>query len=289
MAQYEYIKHYTTTIAANGDPADIYYPAVDETAALSKFPIVLLLQGALVDKADYSNFAAQVASEGFVVVVPNHERTGTLPNGEPATGLLPEQQQVNDVLGQIAVEDANPISPISGMVDTEKLGLLGHSFGGLVGLGAIQEKTCVSSTSSDNDIQQPKLKVGVFYGAAFGDPATNTFFQINNEAIPIGLILGERDGALPPFLTEGTYEQIIHPPKALIKVKGANHFGITNEDNLMRDPNRPILDQATSTETIARWSTLFLQAHLQGNTKAFDYIYHTGNALDQNVSVISHT
>jgi predicted dienelactone hydrolase len=68
---------------------------------------VLLLQGALVDKADYSNFATQVASYGFIVVAPNHERAGTWPNGQTGTGLLREQQQVNDVLVQMSIENTN--------------------------------------------------------------------------------------------------------------------------------------------------------------------------------------
>jgi predicted dienelactone hydrolase len=66
---YPRIARYTTTVSADGDPADIYYPVVPKPARV-KFPIVLLLQGALVDKADYANFATQVARYGFIIVVP---------------------------------------------------------------------------------------------------------------------------------------------------------------------------------------------------------------------------
>lgn len=94
---YQEVDQYTM-IAADGNPTDIYFPVVPDSAMNTEFPIALMLQGALVDKADYSNFAQQVASYGFVVVVPNNERTRTnLATGQTLTGLLAEQEQVNDV------------------------------------------------------------------------------------------------------------------------------------------------------------------------------------------------
>ena len=286
---YKEIKSYTTTIATNGDPADIYYPIAKSNKCPVEFPIALLMQGALVDKADYSNFASQVASYGFIVVVPNHERTLTAPTGQTITGLFPEQRQVNDVLNWMAAEDANPNSPIAKIVDSDKLGLLGHSFGGSVGLVASQEDIFIPGISSPDYVQPPELKAGIFYGTNFRNPVTDAVLPLNNQDIAIGLIVGDRDGVIKPRSTAKTYDSILNPPKALITVEGANHYGITNLDNPIREPNRPTLAQSTTTETIARWSGLFLQAHLQGSSGAFDYIYNTGDALDRNVSVISQS
>ena len=294
---YKEIKSYTTTIATNGDPADIYYPIAKSNKCPVEFPIALLMQGALVDKADYSNFASQVASYGFIVVVPNHERTLTAPTGQTITGLFPEQRQVNDVLNWMAAEDANPNSPIAKIVDSDKLGLLGHSFGGSVGLVASQEDIFIPVISSPDYVQPPELKAGIFYGTSFRNPVTDAVLPLNNQDIAIGLIVGDRDGVIKPGSTAETYDSILNPPKALITVEGANHYGITNLDNPIREPNRPTLAQSTTTETIARWSGLFLQAHLQGSSGAFDYIYNTGDALDshserlrqRNVSVISQS
>lgn len=286
---YQEVEQYTT-IAADGDPTDIYFPVVTDSAMNTEFPIALMLQGALVDKADYSNFAEQVASYGFVVVVPNNERTITNPaTGQTLTGLLAEQEQVNDVLEQIVIEDANSTSPIFDIVDTEKLGLLGHSFGGAAGLGAIQEDIRIPGLGSENYSRPPELMAGIFYGTSFRDPITDEVLPVNNDDIPTGLIVGDRDGVIKPNSTEQTYDQILNPPKALITIEGANHYGITNEDNLVRDPSRPTLDQATATETIARWSGLFLRAHLLCDKGAFHYVYNMGDACDPNVDVISQT
>jgi len=285
---YKETTQFTTTIAADGDLADIYYPVVPHSSD-TEFPIALLLQGALVDKADYSEFASEAASYGFIVVVPNNERTIPLPNGQPLTGLLSEQQQVTDVLAQMQVEDADLHSPIAKIVDTERLGLLGHSFGGAVGVGASQEEVCIPGICSDSYTKPPELMAGIFYGASFRDPVTNAFPAVNNQEVPLGLILGDRDGVVQPFSSENTYDQILNLPKALITLEGANHYGITNQDNLVREPNRPTLDQETGIETIARWSALFLQAHLQDNKGAFNYIYNTGDALAPNIRVMSQS
>jgi dienelactone hydrolase len=282
------VKHYTTKIAADGDPADVYYPAVS-TSTADQLPIALMLQGALVDKADYSNYAEEVASYGFVVVVPNTERTLTAPDGQTVTGLFSEQGQVNDVLDQMKVEDADPASPIFEIADTETLGLLGHSFGGAVGLGATQEEICIPGICSEDYTIPPELQAGIFYGTNFRDQQTEEFLQINNEDIPVGLIAGTLDSVTTFGEVASTYDQIQDSPKALIAIEGTNHYGITNADNLTREPNRPTLDQATATDAIGSWSGLFLRSHLLNDQDAFDYVYNTGGDLDPNVSVISQT
>ncbi|MBD2054707.1 ScyD/ScyE family protein [Oculatella sp. FACHB-28] len=283
---YDQVEHYTTTIAADGDAADVYYPVVPNATA-DQLPIALMLQGGLVDKADYSNYAEQVASYGFVVVVPNNERTITGPDGQEITGLLADQQQVHDVLNQIRVEDTNSDSPIFEIVDTEKLGLLGHSLGGYAGLAAIQNINDPAVSSGDYT-RPPELMAGVFYGTNVQSSMNSGIFpSVDNQDIPVGLIAGTLDGVSDFGEVASTYVKLQDPPKALIIVDGANHYGITNEDDVVRDPNRPTLDQATANDTIGRWSGLFLRSHLLGDQGAFDYIYNTGGDLDPNVSVVS--
>lgn len=292
--QYGQVKRYTTTISAernsegnatDGDPADVYYPVVRNSAA-DQLPIALMLQGALVDKADYSNFAETVARYGFIVVVPNNQRATTGPDGRPVKGLLADQQEVNDVLAQMKVEDANPASPIFRIADTKKLGLLGHSFGGYTGLAAIQN-ICAPAVCSGSYARPAELKAGIFYGTNFRNPTNGgTFPTIDNQDIPIGLIAGTLDSVSDFGEVASTYVKVQDKPKALIVIEGANHYGITNQDNVIRDPNRPTLDQAIATNKIARWSGLFLRAHLLGDRGAFNYVYNTGGDLDPNVSVI---
>ncbi|WP_225895353.1 chlorophyllase [Leptolyngbya sp. NIES-2104] len=272
-----------------------------------QLPIALMLQGALVDKADYSSYAEEVASYGFVVVVPNNERTLTAPPGSPEpyiTGFLADQQQVTDVLAQMRIEDTDTNSPISGIVDTSKLGLLGHSFGGYAGLASIQDIND-PAVSSGNYTRPSELKAGIFYGTNFQTPPSSRVFPpIDNQDIPVGLIAGTLDGVADLGEVASTYVKVQDPSKALITVEGANHYGITNQDS-DRDSVCPTLDQATANgATLAvsasqrgRWSGLFLRelrctgtcSHLLGDPGAFDYVYKTGGDLNPTVNVTSQT
>ncbi|GAP94240.1 ScyD/ScyE family protein [Leptolyngbya sp. NIES-2104] len=281
---YDQVKRYTTTIAADGDIADVYYPVLPNTTA-DQLPIALMLQEAFVDKADYSNYAKEVASYGFVVVVTNNQRTLTTPDGQTLSGLLPEEQQVNEVLAQIKLEDSDTTSPIFEIADTTKLGLLGHGLGGFVGLAAIQN--IVRSASTKDYTRPPELKAGIFYGTSFQAGANSGIFPtIENQDIPVGLIAGTRDSINDLGEVASTFVKVQDPPKALITVEGANFYGIANQDN-DRDPSRPTLDQATATGAIGRWSGLFLRSHLLGDQRAFDYVYKTAGDLDPNVNVTS--
>ncbi|MBD0267140.1 MAG: chlorophyllase [Cyanobacteria bacterium Co-bin8] len=273
------VNQYSTFI--DDDPVDIYYPVVSSSDEST--PIVLLFQGALVDKADYRNYAEIVSSYGFTVVVPNNERTLSAPGVPPFSGLFPEQDQVKEVLEFMSLENASSDSPVSGLLNTDLLGLLGHSFGGAVGIASTQDN-CFFILCTKSYRLPEELKAAIFYGTNFDPANTGIIPPISNE-VPTGLIFGTLDGVAPPAETVETFEQLLNPPKVLIELEGANHYGITNEDSF-RDPVRPTLEQATTTETIGRWSGAFLRAHLLNDIGAWDYVYTSlGDEADGNVKV----
>lgn len=279
------VASYTTTSGVT----DIYFPnPSDLKTGNYSFPVALLLQGMNVDKSNYSNYASTVARYGFVVVVPNNKRT-LAPLGE---GLFGETSQLDAVLAQMRAENSNPNSPVVGIVNTEKLGLLGHSFGGGVGLSAIGNlclpRYCLTPFSLPTEV-----KAGAFYATGLArNPNFNLpvdFIPINNS-IPIAIFKGTRDGVIPNFVTDGNYDNIQNPPKTLISLTGANHYGITNTNNpsgSVSDKNIPTIPQDVAIETLARWSGLFLRASILNDKEAFNYIYFTGDDADRNVSVVS--
>jgi dienelactone hydrolase len=282
------VASYKTKISASNNLADIYFPnPKDLKTGKYSFPIVLLLQGALVDRSNYSNYASIVARYGFVVVVPNRERS--LPSRSQA--LAPLTSDITEVLEYMTAENSNSASPVFTLVDAKKLALLGHSFGGAVGLSAIADLCLESLSFCKGSFKRPKeLVAGAFFGANLRNEK-NEFIPINNSGIPIALLQGNLDSRALPVRAEKTYNNIQTPPKVLITILGVNHFGITNTNNpvgAIPDSQNPTLAQNIAVETIARWSGLFLRASLLKDKGAFDYVYYTGDARDPNVAIVSN-
>lgn len=282
------VNNYHTTVTTNGDSADIYFPSVaNSVSSQQKYPIALFLPGSRVDTLQYSQYASIVASYGFTVVVPRRIRS--LP-AFGFTGLLPEASQINDVLTFMVTENSNLNSPLAGTLDTSNLVLLGHSFGGSVGLTAI-DNSCIYPVCEGQFQLPEQLRAAAFFGTSI-NVGTGQFIPINNGEIPIALLHGNLDGSIPIGLAQESYNLIQKPPKALITINGANHYGITNVNNpagARLDPNNPTLSQNESIETIARWSALFLRGYALNDQDALGYINNSGDGLDQNVTVSLQT
>lgn len=168
---YQDFGKYSTTISGNNDLTDIYFPKTKKSNSKNNsFPVALLLQGANVDKASYSEYASIVARYGFVVVVPNRKRTITQFD---ITGLFAETSQVENILAQIEIEKSKPNSPIKGIVDTDKLALLGHSWGGAVGLSAIAN-LCRPGVCEGSFKRPNELVAGIFFGTSLRKQPTDT-------------------------------------------------------------------------------------------------------------------
>lgn len=284
------IKSYQTIIPANGDSADVYFPVLSESInSRDSLPIALLLQGSNVDKSNYSQFASIVASYGFAVVVPNHPNDVFASFGMP-TGLFSEQSQVNDVLTYIKTENSNPNSPIFEAIDTSKMVLLGHSYGSFAGLYAI-EGICIAPFCIDQFTRPEELLGGAFYGTALSRSNLEGVTPVvNNGGLPVAILAGNLDGLTPIEAIRATYDQIQEPPKSFVTVIGANHYSITNTNmpfGSVPDPIPATLNQDVATETIARWSALFLRGYVLDNGGALEYIKHFDDAFDENVIVNS--
>ncbi len=112
------IERFTTIIAR--DPADIYFPIrLDINSHRDLLPVALLLQGANVDKSNYSLFANILARYGFIVVVPNHLRKFPPIPGLGKDILLPEQHQIMNVLDHMKAENSDISSSLFDSIDLD--------------------------------------------------------------------------------------------------------------------------------------------------------------------------
>ncbi|MEM9272922.1 MAG: alpha/beta hydrolase [Cyanobacteria bacterium P01_F01_bin.143] len=286
---YSDFARYSMVIEENCDEVDVYYPVLSNSNPASNLPVVLLLQGTDVNKSFYFQYASQVAQYGFVVAVPNHWRITTNPrNGDLMRGFFPEVAQLSIVLDALEGENTEPLSPLLGKIDTEKLGLLGHSLGGATGLSAIAD-LCLPEICVDFFKRPSELMAGAFFGANLRNLQTGELVEINNDGIGVLLLHGDLDGRASQSDVENTFDNIATPPKALVNIAGVNHFGINDVNKpygVIPDSNEQTLDQTMSIETIARWSGLFLRSTLLQDQDAWNYIFIIGEELDPNISSV---
>lgn len=259
------------------DGTTVHHP----TVATGPLPVALLLQGGKVHRQHYSDYAAAVASYGFVVVTPNHRRLNFVD-----VDYYTSTSQVGETLAWMAAENADPASPLHGRIDTDTMVLLGHSFGGATGLSIAEGKCSIPFCTTFGFTLPQEVRAGSFYGT--NNAILGLHPRIANQ-IPVQLVQGQADGVAEPVQAEKTYAALAHGPKQLVRVDGANHYGITNGQDpagANAEVNPQTVTQAASIETAARWAALWLRAQL-GDAAAATYVNVTGDAADPAVTVSS--
>ena len=239
------------------------------------FPIVPLLQGGNVPREQYSKFAAEVASYGFVVVVPDLKQAFG-PPGSPEM-YLTSQWVPNWVGVDAAQRDADSASPLHGIVDSDTMGVLGHSFGAAAALASVQG-TCQPPFCFGPPFayQRPAaLKAAVVHGFQNCDPIQNQCFFPNTSAAPSMIVNGGLDDPGAPAIQ--AYESL-EPARALVVLDQVNHFGLTNDDLASPfgpNPEPNELDQDLSISRTARWTALWLSTHLLGDEDATELVFES--------------
>jgi dienelactone hydrolase len=263
------------------DVADVYYPDPPDLRTGSyAFPIVLLLQGAKVAREYYGSVAAGVAGYGFIVVVPDHTS-----NNLGGPGLYAESSEIAAVGAQMKIEATSATAPVRGVVDAMRMALMGHSYGGALGLSAVAQM-CFPPVPLCTFQRPPELVAGAFYGTNLATPLLGVP-ALDNGAIPVLLMQGDRDGKALPADALKTYDQVRNRPKAIISLIGANHYGVTDVDNPVGadpDVNTQMLPHAEGVASTARWIGLFLAAFVYEDADARRALRSAG-ALDPRVAI----
>jgi dienelactone hydrolase len=255
------VSSFTTTLQSS-DQADVYHPT---SGAPDAYPIVAFLQGGLVDKSLYSGFARQLAGAGYVVVVPNHYAT-LVPDQGPQ--LFTSQAVVNDVLASMTAADADPGSPLYRIVDTDDLGVSGHSFGGAAALYTV-EGSCRPPFCFGVYARPPQLKAAAVYGVNTVNPA-GILLEVDTSAAPVALLQGSVDGRATPDKAALTFG-LLEPSKALVTFQGLNHWGIADVQNPAPntpDPGVQTRPQSWGISKTAKYAQLVFDAYLKGNEGA---------------------
>jgi predicted dienelactone hydrolase len=264
---------YTVSMPGSDDQADIYYPSPAEPSrmGLDAFPAVVFMQGANVSRVHYSGVATRIARYGFVLIVADQQRTTIL-----GSGLFPTVELVDRSLAVLEQENGASGSPVNGIVDTSRTGVLGHSLGGAAGLEAIDGE-CSSFLCEGSSYERPEsLKAGVFYGTNRESPLGGSIPETDNDGVAVMLIQGSNDGLASPEAGRETYDNLSSAPKAYALLEGANHYNVTdtqNPEGARADPNESMLPQEQGIRRIGTLAGIYLTAHVLDRQAARDRVY----------------
>jgi pimeloyl-ACP methyl ester carboxylesterase len=122
------------TTAGDRVPYSLFMPQPDETLAAPPYPAIVLAHGFARDKRFHRNTACALAERGIVVLTPN---LTSLLGGAPAQ--LRNIENLADHVRWLRSRAANENDPLFGLLDPQRIGLVGHSTGGAISFEAAIE------------------------------------------------------------------------------------------------------------------------------------------------------
>ena len=222
-------------LVANAAPAEVGAP----------FPLVILGHG-LGGNVEYlTPLATEWAAAGYVVALPRFPLThsGT-PGGIDGADVQNQPDDIGVVIDEVLAASSGTEAPLARLVDPSRIGVAGHSNGGITTLGAAANSCC-----RDKRISAALVLAGT--PAPFADGAYD--FE---DIPPIMFVHGVNDQAVAYNETVETFNEAA-TPKALLTLEKADHgewLAPTNDAF-------PVVVSAT---------TDFLDGYLRGDSEAMD-------------------
>jgi predicted dienelactone hydrolase len=222
------------------------------------YPLVVFSHGFSLSPIVYATLLEHVASHGYVVVAPEHNEgfDGSL------TGFSEELiDRPTDV--RLTIDEAESLGasdgPLAGMIDTDHVAVVGHSYGGYTALAAggarfdfdAYRDRCAALSSDDPlaffcaplaDEVEMASRIGLAepptdLWPSLGDPRVDAVITMAGDAymfdqrglaeleVPVMVMGGTVDDGTPyDWGAELTYDHAASTDKALVTFPGAGHF-----------------------------------------------------------------
>jgi dienelactone hydrolase len=229
----------TILYPALGPPGPMARPNAPPDTAAGPFPLVVFAPGTGGAPADFGALLGSWAEAGYVVVAPEFPLTGAhAPGGAVVSDYVNQPGDVRFVIDRLL--RAPPVE-LTGLVDGGRVGLAGHSLGGVTTMGVAFNTCCLD----------PRVKAVVVMAGSPLPFAGGTYF--GRVASPPALFIqGSADQRVVPDTSVLSYNRA-RPPKALVTIVGGTHSSPYQGDQL-----------TPQVDLVARVSVDFLDRYLEG-------------------------
>ena len=251
--------------AANESPDATYKGVMD--AQLSPdggpFPIIMFSHGSGGTPLQSTFYTSHLASQGFVVVAPPHPGN-TIGDCFPcadmkalADSLLNRPDDITFVLDSMLKLNDDASSPFHGALDGTRVGMSGHSFGGLTTLQLAGRGTTPFAAA-----------------LAMAPPAAAVVGNRNPSNIPIMLMGGGEDTTCPLGPQEAYYNALNgSEPHFLVVFPRGGHTAYTDPCVPLIDTCGPnAIDQTKAHELIDFYATAFFKTYVAGDKSYAAYL-----------------
>jgi len=218
-------------------------------ASGAPYPVLLFSHGSCGYPLQSIFLTALLASQGYVVIAPPHpgNTINEFPNcGTPQAQInsfLERPQDVIFVLDEMLAENADPASPFFAALDPDRVGMSGHSFGGL--------------TTYLVEAIEPRVKVAI--------PMAAAVVGSRSMSVPSLSMLGAIDSVVNNSLIRTVYASSA-APKFLVEIQNAGHYAFSGLCFPTSDCNPPVtLTQDEAHGHVLRWFRPFLEVYLNGD------------------------
>ncbi len=229
----------------------------DIAVGTNSYPVIILCHGMGVGGVLHTLQAENLASNGFIVVVPDHTYSTSatvFPDGR-VTGLkttenLQNMRVMYDTVGKLWVEDieflirqldrlnsATEKSKFNGAIDTGNIGIAGHSFGGTAAFNSLLLSSRVKAAFSMDGTLYPLKEVAEFEKPFMFITAEDYYKKIElfrkkdvtQEDIQEAKLSEEQYNLLKPVLTtQNSIIDALVKKKSVFCIEQAGHFNFTD-------------------------------------------------------------
>jgi pimeloyl-ACP methyl ester carboxylesterase len=267
----------TVTNPGNGHSlaTEIYYPAVDGQVDPSRgtYATLVFARGSFSSATFYPGNGTHLASWGYITALPN------FPTQFPTEDIEGRASDVQYILSYMEAENANPVSIFYQRIDVNRLGVAGHSLGGLTTLMVAARDARVKAAVALDPVNPP---IGGSWDYQKEAP---------DISAPTALI-----GAPPQMCNSFANYNDLYPVvgsdhKAKWVVTNGSHCDFVHTDNTtQRDACYVVCGGTYSVERVQlveQYTTAWFNYYLQGQTEFYSYLYGPDAQADIDAGLVT--
>ncbi len=224
-------------------PTTVWFPANSGAGSLSPdrshgpYPLLVFSQGYETPVDEYQGLIVDWASAGFVVAAPTYPFTD--PETADESDIVNHPADLQFVITSILDESGQTRTLLSGLINSNAIGLTGQSDGGDVTLAVAANSCC----------RDARVKAAAVLSGAELSSFGGTYFS--GSDVPLLVVQGSADTVNPSSCSAQIYNQA-PSPKYYLDLLGAGHL-------------QPYIDAGPEESIVAKVTSDFFDAELYGD------------------------